>query len=252
MQRVKPCLEKCRKKMAMKQNNDALRQSGNALFMVLIGVMLFAALSFTFSRGNQQGAENISRRQAELAASDIITFGQRVGRTVDSMISKNKSENQISFEGLDAGYANSNCVDDSCQVFKAGKYGIQTSIPSASWINISHSSDYAYLSWYVTAQFCIPGLPDATCSVPRGNELVLVLPYLKQAVCETINAQLGLPPPIPAPTIFGTINAANEFDGNYNLSGGAVLWDAAELNGISAACVSSSSGYHFYQVLLAR
>lgn len=220
--------------------------------MVLIGVMLFAALSFTFSRGNQQGAENINRRQADLAASDIITFGQRVNRTVDSMLSKNKSETEISFEGLNPTYGNALCLDDSCKVFITGKYGIQPSTPVDNWLESSRSGSFAYKSWYVTAQFCVPGLPDNTCSVPKGNELILLLPYLKRTVCETINAQLGIGTVIPVPSTFGTINSANQFDGNFTLGGGATLWDAVALKGLSAGCVSTGSGYHFYQVLLER
>ncbi|MDB5491454.1 MAG: hypothetical protein JWO78_1303 [Micavibrio sp.] len=222
--------------------------------MILIGVVLFAALSFTYTRNSQQSADNLTQRQAELAASDIVTYAQRVSRTVNSMLSKGFSETQISFEGMDPTYiyTNTNCTDDSCKVFGGSSYGIQPSIPVDNWLDYNgHQGDYAYKTWYITPQYCIPRLPDATqCSAGKGNDLVLLLPYLKQSLCEMINVQLHLPVPVPTPSSMGTINNGNQFSGNFNIV--STLLDDAALNGQSAGCVRAGSTYYFYQVLMQR
>lgn len=253
MPRAKPCLARCRKKMAMDQNRQRRNESGNALFMILIGVVLFAALSFTYTRNSQQSADNLTQRQAELAASDIVTYAQRVARTVDSMLSKSYSETQISFEGMSDTfiYTNSKCTEDGCKVFGGTNYGIQPSVPVETWLDSAHSADYSYKSWYITPQYCIPYLPDATtCSGGKGNDLVLVLPYMKSYLCEMINSQLHLPVPSPAPSSMGSIDASHQFDGNFNVT--PTLLDDAQLNGKSAGCVHVGSVYYFYQVLIQR
>lgn len=87
------------------------------------------------------------------------------------MLSKSKSENQIRFQGLDfsSSYNNVNCTDDTCLVFKTGKYGIQPSVPVATWMDSTRASSYGYLKWYITAQYCVPGLPDNTCTGAKGE-----------------------------------------------------------------------------------
>lgn len=241
-------------KYRAKTQNTRTQESGNALFMILIGVVLFAALSFTFSKGSQQGGENISIRQSELATSDIITFASRVSRTVDAMLRANKSETEISFEGLNGTYTNAACTDNSCKVFVAGGSGVQPVYPLETWLSNNNAGDYGYLTWYVSAKFCVPGVPDNTCSAPNGNDLVLVLPYVKRALCEVINEKLGIASPIPTPSSFGSITVAAKFNGSFSPLGGATLWDAAALNGKSSACLydSGTQSYYFYQVLIAR
>jgi hypothetical protein len=228
-------------------------ESGNALFMILIGVVLFAALAFTFTKGSQQGGESISIRQSELATSDIISFGQRVSRTIDGMLRQGKSETQISFEGLNT-YTNAACTDDSCKVFVAAGKGIQPVYPLETWLDRAHSADYSYMNWYISAQFCVPGLPDNTCAAPKGNDLVMVLPYVKRDLCVTINNKLGIPNPPPTPSNFGSVAGAAQFDGSFSPAGGATLWDAAVLNGKSAGCLfdAGSGSYYFYDVLMQR
>lgn len=234
-------------------NRQRRNQDGNALFMVLVGVVLFAALSFTFSKGSQQGGENISTRQAELAASDIITFSQRTGRTVDDMLRKNVSETQISFEGLKDGYTNAACSEDRCKVFVTTS-GIQPVYPMEAWLDKNYSGDYAYLNWYLSAQLCVPGVPDNTCTAPKGNDLLLILPYVRKALCETINDKIGIANPPPDNTSVGSIAANAQFDGSFTPTGGATLLDGTGLDGKTAACVhdSNSDAYYYYSVLIAR
>ena len=253
MPRAKPCSEKCLKKTAMNQNRSRSTESGNALFMILIGVVLFAALSFTFTRNNQQNADSLTQRQSELAASDIVTYAQRVSRTVDSMLSKSYSETQISFEGMESTipYTNIHCTEANCKVFGGSTYGIQQSIPLDTWMDTAQTGNYAFKKWYITSQYCIPSLPDSTiCSGDKGNDLVMVLPYLKKSLCEMINTKLHLPVPVPTPSSMGTIDAAHQFSGNFNVSA-FVLSDSA-LEKQSSGCVQTGTTYYFYQVLMQR
>ena len=93
------------------------------------------------------------------------------------------------------------------------------------------------------------------CNPPKGNDLVLVLPYVTKNLCAKIDEKLGITNnPIPSPSTFGVITALAQFDGSYSPSGGANLWDASTLNNQTAGCLQdpSTHAYMFYQVLIAR
>lgn len=229
-------------------------EAGNAFFIILMAVILFAALAFTFSKGAQQGGENVGQRQAQLAATDIIDFSQKTERVVSGMLQNGHSEGDIDFIGMNDNYTNSNCSTADCQVFSAGGGSIAPVYPMANWLNSTFSASDSYGTWFISAKYCVPGVPDNTCSAPKGNDLVMVLPYLNQTVCEAINDQLNIANPPPEPTDFGGLNNTGRFDGSYTPAGGATLWVASAINGKYAACLhdGSTGAYNFYSVIIAR
>src|SRR5690606_22636311 len=95
------------------------RQSGNAFMMVLIGIVLFAALAFTFTRSGRQGISNVSTQEASLIAGDVISYGQAIERGVNRMRMKGVSESDLDFVGANGLYDNASCNEDKCQVFNA-------------------------------------------------------------------------------------------------------------------------------------
>ena len=120
--------------MMIKKPRDT--QKGSAFFYILLGVVLFGTLAFTVSRGMRgQQTEAMSDRQAELAAADIIAYGQKIMRAVDKLRRKGCSENEITFEdnnsiskktnGTAFDYTNPNSPGDfSCHVFHESGGGV--------------------------------------------------------------------------------------------------------------------------------
>lgn len=230
-------------------------QRGSALFMILMAVALFAALAFTFSRGLQQGSENLSERQADLAATDVLGFATKAERTVAGMLQKRgRSEVDMNFAGLNGTYTNTYCNTDACKIFSPEGGGIAPVYPMARWLDTSQSAELYYGSWYVTARFCVQDVGDSsTCLGTGGTDLLLILPYLQKRLCERINLKLGIPSPVPVIAAPGSIDAGGKFDGSFN-PGSQVVWTDAALDGRNAGCFSDTSlgTYHFYQVLIAR
>lgn len=230
-------------------NRDGNR--GSALFMILMAVALFAALAFTFSRGLQQGSESLSDRQAELAASDILGFASKTERALSRMLQGQRSETEISFEGLNGTYSNAACATDACKVFSGG--GVSPSYPVLRWLDSTQSGQPFYGTWYVTARICVPGIGTSACAGSSGTDLLMILPYVRQNLCEKINLKLGIAAPIPSPSSFGAIDNGGRFDGSFS-PGGLTLWDDAATSGRSSGCVADTgnNAYHFYQVLVGR
>ena len=99
-------------------------QSGNVFTMVLIGVVLFGALAFTFMRSGRQGMSNVSAQEASIGAQEILNFLNQVDSAYNRLRVKKCSVDDISFSNSgDTGsyVANNDTIsappDKSCHIF---------------------------------------------------------------------------------------------------------------------------------------
>ena len=80
-------------------------ERGNALVYVLIGVALFAALSYTLTRNAQTGNTGLDNEKSTLYANQIISHSQQVGQVVQQMLMTGSTINDIDFvKPGEAGY----------------------------------------------------------------------------------------------------------------------------------------------------
>lgn len=243
----------------MKNNKNRRTEAGNALIFVLIGVVMFTALSFTVSRGMRSDTtRQMTEREAELVASDLLNYAQRIERAVNRLRRKGVSENEISFENDVIGtYVNANCGDDTCKVFHPNGGGI-TFRSAENFIPTLAPSNFQFQANNRFATFGCETSGDSACS-----EMVIRL-NLNNApeVCRKINDLVDVENPSgDAPRLNEWITGAG-FTGTFgaptnNLIGGpSATNDAPEVNGKSAACVfefsASQDTYHFYHILLTR
>lgn len=175
-------------------------QNGNAFFMVLLAVSLFAALSYAISQQRDSGA-NLSKEKNRLLASDVLDMGNKYSDTVSQMRLRRVSNTKISFDNtVVAGYTNPACVDDTCKVFAFDGGGKDWETPAPE---ISGGEEWAF-----TGDLAIEnmGTTDA--------DLVAVLPKLSLAICNRINMLIGLYDVSGTPPSFSGV-IANKFTGTY-------------------------------------
>jgi len=216
--------------------------------MVMVGVVLFAALMFVFSRGARQGGGNLSEKQEQLAAQEIIDYAQKVERTVNRLLLKECSENNISFfmPGIAelAAYVHGTEID-ACNVFHGEGGGL-------GWKSYTNYTPDASV-WKFSADQCIPeiGTGGADCeTVGSGADDLIMILKIKPGICTSINDLLNHP--ATPQTAAGHDWIANvPFAGTY---GGAHKLDNNEhrLAGCFQGSGVNAGTYYFFQTLIAR
>lgn len=230
------------------------RQSGNALFLILIAVALFAALSYAVTQSSRGGGASASKEQNIIYASRIVQLSTTIENAITKLqISNECSDTQISFENpvffqfpWDH-YVNSNApADKTCHVFAADGGGVSP----------------AQLLAEAFTPCCVDGLRDTEYRYPRFSgegiadlglgdpELTLLVGGLKKDVCIELNNKLGVDNPGgDPPTISSTCyNNQAGFTGTYGSSN--VTW--CGLTQKRSACVYDDYGpnYYFYNALI--
>ncbi len=233
--------------------NKRKRERGNAIFFVLIGVALFGALMFSFSRSGRQGGENISDKQADIAASDILSYAQKMERAVSRIRRKSISENDISFDNqFVSGYVNGGCaapVSPRCLVFNPAGGAVNWKPPAER----ANNGD----EWVFTGANRVKGL--GAVGNATDAELLAILPNVKLPVCQKINEQLGLTAANTAPPQENLDSSLTLFQGAFPIApklieekGGGTALDGV-LSGCFQGDTTPAAGtYHFYHVLIQR
>lgn len=223
-------------------------QAGNVFFIILIAVMLFAALAFTFSKGIQQGGQTISQRQAEIATSDILNYAQRVERGVQTILADRVSENDLSFDNqFISGYTNTDCVTSSCKVFATGGGGVTWQKPPPKANNGEP---------YVIAANRVGSVDGTTKQVgTTALDLVIILP-VKPLVCDTINRQTN---GFATWESSATLNDTTLFDGDYTIPAGARISRGNDMAQPTTGCFcigsmacETTDPHYFYSVIYER
>lgn len=202
--------------MKKKSSSD---QDGNALFLILIAVALFAALSYAVTTSGR-GSGTVSRETALINASKIIQYAGSINQAITRMrIAASCSETQISFENSsEAGYTNASAPsDDSCNVFEAAGGGVTWQDPPSG---VNDGSTYVFVGGPVVHTNDGSNSTYATANA----DLVMYLFSMTQEACAQINKGLGI---AGIPTDQSNIGAAAKFTGTY--------LEQENINGINAA-----------------
>ncbi|NCT40232.1 MAG: hypothetical protein GW778_01025 [Alphaproteobacteria bacterium] len=239
----------------MKQNT----QNGNALFFILIAVVMLGLLTMILSRGGSNTEQTGDFERNSIMLGQVMRYAKSVENAVQEMRLRDISENEISFENsiTSIDYTNPNCDDASdrnfprCMIFDVGGSGL-------SYRNFSGANDGS--DWIFTSANNVgtTARPIGTTTAGSGNDLIMLLPNIDAALCTQINRDLGVGTTgtIPAET---TGIDTTEFTGSYP-SASLIVLDGDptpfELDGQAAGCFTDENASpavtYFYQVLLAR
>lgn len=216
------------KTSSFRPKNKKSRQSerGNALWFILIAIVLIGLLTAVLSRSGSNVDQTGGVEQQRIKISQMMRYVKGVESTIQTMKMTGISENELSF--TDDGTDNDKCTDNACLVFHVEGGGITRQAPP---------SGIGANNWkYVATNDVLNVGTDAA-------DLILVLEDVNDSYCTQINRVLG----VTQGADDATVDFTDFEDGEYTKT-----QTIENSGGQSAGCQTTGGENFFYQVLVVR
>lgn len=219
--------------------NRRARERGNVFFMILIGIVLFAAVTAAVVSTSRGGGKSISDEKARLIAGKILRYANQIQGGVDLLQRNGVSEVDIRFAhpSLSASYGTIS-TNPTNQVFTEEGGGVSYMDPPPEAFLSTPSA------WTFSGDV---GISDAGSS---ASEITLYLPGLNQATCLQINQLTAYGSTIPnwnlQPSSFAP------YAGVFNVGGSVTQNTGAKPPPTEFCGVDNNGQYYYFKVLLER
>lgn len=228
------------------------KDSGSAFFLILIGIFMFASISYFMMSGSRQSAGTLAADQARIEAQSLISFANAVVQTVQSLKLRGCTDTEMdfrnAFDTLNQYVNPLSPSDGTCRLFGTNGGKMNYAPISTRGLDPTMSANIGY-------SYVLPTGNIAVDSVGTTEpELTLVTPYIQREVCIQINKLLGVTNPSDAPPVDGGSLDFQPFIGVYAAADG-ISGGTNSMVGKSAGCVSVpgwGNQMFYIQVLIAR
>ena len=162
------------------------KENGNVLFLILIAVALFAALSYAVTSSTRSSGGNAGSETNRISSAQIAQYPASVSTAIMRMIISSTLVSEIRFNRpsefltLDS---------TSIGVFHP-QGGGATYVPAPDEIMVSGNPG----QWTFNAELEVPNI---SISGIGGNDIIAYLVGIKQSICSKINEEYGMGTTIP-------------------------------------------------------
>lgn len=239
-----------------KQQNVRASESGNVLFLILIAVALFAALSYAVTQSSRSGGGDTGEKTL-VSSSQITQYPASVRTSIVRMVIAGVSVEDILFDDPSLFAANFTTPALQAQgVFYPSPPGGGATYQTAPVDVMANGSQGV---WIFSAKYQVKNIGSAAAG--SGNEIIAFLPGVTKALCAKLDSQLGIsmtggvPPTgdIATPTSADNMITGTTFPTTITGTIGAT---ATALLGQPFGCFVVGSGasavYTYYHVLVER
>ena len=246
-----------------------MRQAGNALFIILVTIVLLGLLTYTVTQSSDVLDQNADSQNAYLSASEMLKYAGRVKTGVERlMLVKGCAFNEMSFDYADRNnyntsgyYLNANSPDEgTCDVFGENGGNVPYEIPPSA-AQAQGGDEYNVQNHIEVAGVGSSGASD-----------LMLVTFVTEDICYNVNRILGIdnpsgvPPEFSAAASFSIPATATESFPDFTTNsnglntpdieiGGDAGTEADELAGKKAGCFLASNSldkYIFYYVLVGK
>lgn len=177
---------------AKSKHAQSLSQSGNVLFLILIAVILFAALSYAVTQSSVIGGGSADDESGKINAGQISQFPNFVRAQVLRMMTRRIAITELEF--------NPPSEFGTLSSFDVGVFHPQygtTYVTAPSEL----MADEQQGQWYFNMNFELEDIGTSSTGSVDGNDLVAFLPGIKANICQRINDSFDV---FTIPTISNT------------------------------------------------
>lgn len=227
-------------------------ESGNVLFLILIAVALFAALSYAVTSSSRSGGGDANSETNLISSATITQYPAAVRTAIIRMvISDNIAVEDLNFDPPADFATTCNATPDNC-VFHPSGGGATYVTASDDIMDVAGTGTWRFSGNYEITNI---GLSVATDS--DGNDIIAFLPDIKESICEKLNEELGIAGDNIHSADLDPTLAAQQMITGYSIPATEInigtVGGAAALDGQAFGCVEDSAGdYHYYHVLVER
>lgn len=167
----------------MKMNFDK-SESGNVLFLILIAVVLFAALSYVVTQSTRSGVGTTEREKNVLSSAQMTQYPTALRTSLIRMVLSGIPVELVRFDDPTEFATSTSSVNQLVFHPAGGGAVFQEGTSDLS------ASGNDTLQWRYNAHFQVNGI--GLTNEPGGNDLIAFLPGISNGICRQINEQLGI------------------------------------------------------------
>ena len=230
-------------------------QSGNILFLILIAVALFAALSYAVTETSRGGGMDVTEQRARVIADEMMIYMSSVEKVVQRALARGISEGDLCFDydeypGGNADYEHAACADPVNRIFGTAGGGVKWQAPVGEALSGSGTGLWVFDG---SNRVVDMGTDNA---VAGSADLVMFLFDVKERVCKVINERAGVAAKDATPPRDDVTVTTTPYIGTF--TDASRISDTPDaLNGRQTACFEgggtpANGTYHIYHVLHAR
>ena len=160
-------------------------ERGNVLFLILIAVALFAALSYAVTSSSRSGGGDANSETNLINSATITQYPASIRTAIVRMIIGGRDETTLNFDKPVDFATTCDATPGPC-VFHPGGGGATRVTASPDVVTAAAQTD-----WIFTSDFGI-NLVGSTNATNASNEIIAFLPGISSALCAKINEELGI------------------------------------------------------------
>lgn len=232
-------------------------ESGNVLFLILIAVALFAALSYAVTQSSRSGGGDASS-ETNLVNSATITQYPSSIRTamIRMMVSNSVDPTDLNFNAPPYTDLNTATLQSEGVFYPANGGGGGATYTTAP---ADVMADGSAGTWFFSGSYAIENVGLDTAGT--GNDIIAFLPGVKSGICDKINTELGIPTTDRIMTADIDVEAAAvQMDHDYTFPSAitatiGTTGGAASFDGQPFGCFEDNNGSGeniYYHVLIER
>lgn len=163
-------------------NNQIKRQSerGNVLFLILIAVALFAALSYVVTQSTRSGGGSTEREKNILSSAQMTQYPTALRTAIIRQVLGGVAIENVLFNAPGTFGASTNL-----EVFHPSGGGATYQQAPADLSAGGNSG----LTWTYNGEFDVPGIG---LDGAGGNDVIAFLPGVSSGICRQVNEELGI------------------------------------------------------------
>lgn len=161
-------------------------QRGNILFLILLAVVLFAALSYAVTSSMRGGGNDASNEKATAQAAELLNyFAQMDGAVQRMMLTGGVKDYELNFyyqtdsKFVFSSNDNTNCTESRCRVFD----------PAGGGVNGQALNRFTRGNWSGQERLMYIGVPGVGTAAP---DIVFALQGARTDLCREVNKKAGL------------------------------------------------------------